>query len=119
MIRRSRRPRRSVAVVAVGERGPQLVEVADQGQREQLLLAGEVAVDDRPVDPDRPGDVLDLGVADAALVEEGRRGLEDLPLALAGGGRAAEPTASGAASSVVLLVMARHLGRVQRGVTHP
>ena len=59
----------------------QLVEVADQGEREELLLAGEVPVDDGPVDADRAGDVLDLGVADAALVEEGAGGGDDLGLA--------------------------------------
>ena len=50
----------------VGEPGLEVVEVADQGEREQLLLAAEVAVDDRPVHPDGAGDVLDLRVAHAA-----------------------------------------------------
>ena len=69
----------------------QVVEVADQGEREQLLLAGEVPVDDRPVDPDRAGDVLDLGVAHAARVEQRPRGVEDLPFSCAGGAAAAAP----------------------------
>ena len=63
------------------ERHPQLVEVLHQREAEELLLAGEVAVDDRPVDADGPGDVLDLGVADAALVEEPAGRGDDLGLA--------------------------------------
>ena len=76
----------------LGEGGPQLVEVADEGEREELLLAGEVPVDDGAVDADGPGDVLDLGVPDAALVEQGAGGRDDLPLprpAPQGGGRPA------------------------------
>lgn len=55
-----------------GHRVVELLEVADEGEREELLLAGEVPVDDRPVDPDGRGDLLDLHVADTL-------GVEDLP----------------------------------------
>ena len=77
----------------------QLVEVADQGEREQLLLAGEVPVDDGPVDPDRLGDVLDLRVADAALVEERPGGRDDLPLADPAPGRGGRAAAVGLGST--------------------
>jgi hypothetical protein len=75
----------------LGQGRAELVEVADDCQREQLLLAGEVPVDDRAVDTDRAGDVLDLGLGDAALVEERAGGGEDRRLAgpSACGGRGA------------------------------
>ena len=60
----------------------QLLEVGLDRQREQLLLAAEVPVDDRPVDPDGLGDLVDLGVADPGLVEEPPGRGEDLPLAV-------------------------------------
>jgi hypothetical protein len=47
-----------------GEQVAQLVQVTDEGEREVLLLAGELPVDDGQVDADRLRDVLDLGVAD-------------------------------------------------------
>jgi hypothetical protein len=49
-----------------------------------------VAVDDRPVDPDRLRDLVDLGVPHAGAVEQGAGGADDLGLTLAaagGGGR--------------------------------
>ena len=60
----------------------ELREVVDQRHREQLLLAGEVPIDDGAVDADGPRDVIDLGVADAAFVEQRPGGVEDLALAL-------------------------------------
>jgi hypothetical protein len=87
----------------------ELVEVAHQGQREQLLLAGEVAVDDRPVDPDGPCDVLDLRLGHAPRVEQPAGGGEDrgLPGPTAYGGRRATLGAAGR------LLLARH-GRIVR-----
>jgi hypothetical protein len=71
----------------------ELLEVADEGEREQLLLAGEVPVDDRPVDADGPGDVLDLGVPDTAGVEERAGRVEDLLLPAATADRGGGPSA--------------------------
>jgi hypothetical protein len=93
---------RRVGAGAVGGREPlvELFEVADQGQREQLLLAGEVPVDDRPVDADSPGDVLDLRVPNAARVEQRAGGVEDLLLAApAACGRGGAPPVEGAPSA--------------------
>ncbi len=83
--------RRAARVVGGGEALLELLEVAHQGEREQLLLAGEVPVDDRPVDPDRPRDVLDLRVPHPPRVEQGAGGVEDLLLTVPapGGGRGA------------------------------
>ena len=73
----------------------QLREVADHGQREQVLLAGEVPVDDGPVDPDGAGDVVDVGLADTALVEELPRRRHDLGLARPATGRGRRTSAVG------------------------
>ncbi len=72
----------AAGVVGRRQRLVELGEVVDQRHREQLLLAGEVSIDDGAVDADGLGDVLDLGVADTAFVEERTSGVEDLALAL-------------------------------------
>jgi hypothetical protein len=50
---------------------------------EKLLLAGEVPVDQRLVDADPLGDVVDLGVDRAAFVEQLPSGPDDLALSVA------------------------------------
>ena len=94
----SRVGRRSAPGDRRGDRVAELVEVADEGEREELLLAGEVAVDDRPVDADGLGDVLDLRVPHPALVEQRAGGRDDLLLTGARRAAAAErrPSVSGA-----------------------
>ena len=67
------------------ERLAQLVEVEQNRLHVEVFLGAEVAVDQRLVDPDRAGDVVDLGVAHAALVEEVLGGGGDRLLALAPG----------------------------------
>src|SRR5439155_15983248 len=59
----------------------QLAQVADQHEDEQLLLGGDVAVDERLVDPDRPRDAVDRRLLDALLVEEQSGRGDDLALA--------------------------------------
>src|SRR4029079_786123 len=54
----------------LGQGGAELVQIADEREGEQLLRAGEVPVDDRAVDADGPGDVLDLRLGHTALVEQ-------------------------------------------------
>jgi len=71
----------AAGVVGGGQPVVELIEVAHQREREKLLLAGEMPVDDGPVDPDRARDVLDLRVANSAGVEESAGGVEDLLLA--------------------------------------
>ena len=73
----------------LGQSRTKLVEVAHEGEGEQLLLAGEVPIDDRPVDPDGPGDVLDLCLGHTALIEQraGRDEDRRLPGTPAYGGR--------------------------------
>ncbi len=57
-----------------------LGQVARRGQGEQLLLGGEVAVDDGLVDPHAARDPVDPGVLHPALVEQGPGGVDDLTL---------------------------------------
>ena len=61
----------------------QLAQVIDQGEREQLFLAGEMPIDERLVDPDPFGDIVDLGVDRATLVEQLAGGPDDVPLPVA------------------------------------
>ncbi len=59
----------------------ELVEVAAQGEEVQLLLGGEVAVDERLVDPGGPCDRVDARVVHPAGVEQLARDVEDARLA--------------------------------------
>src|SRR6185437_11288517 len=61
----------------------QVGEVAGEGQHVELLLGGEVAVDERLVDPHCARDALDRSILEAAFVEQEARGGDDLPLPLA------------------------------------
>jgi hypothetical protein len=63
---------------ALGE----LVEVVDHRRDEELLLRGERAVDQRAVDPRRPGDGVDPGVLEPPLVEERAGDPDELALAV-------------------------------------
>ena len=83
----------------------QLDEIADHRQREQVLLAGEVAVDDRAVDADSPGDVVDVSLADTVVVEEPPRRRDDLGLA--------RPAASGSRTPPAILVTTALLSTVR------
>ena len=56
-------------------------------EHEQLLLGGEVPVDQRLVDADGARDVLHRRILHAALVEEGAGRLDDLAFALTPSGR--------------------------------
>lgn len=56
-------------------------EVARRREREQLLLGGEVSVDEGLVDADPPGDAVDPRVLGPVLVEQGSGRVEDLALA--------------------------------------
>jgi hypothetical protein len=75
--------RRTAGAVDLFEPGVELAEVVDQGEREQLFLAGEVAIDQRLVDADPLGDVVDLGVDRAPLVEQLAGAADDVPLPVA------------------------------------
>jgi hypothetical protein len=59
----------------------QLVEVVGDGEDEQLLLGGELPVDQPSGDPDRPRDLLDRRVLHAPRVEQGAGGDDELSLA--------------------------------------
>ncbi len=59
----------------------QLAQVACDREHEELLLGGEVAVDQRAVDAHGAGDLVDRRVLDPALVEEGTRRADDVLLA--------------------------------------
>ncbi len=63
------------------EQGADLGYVARGGKREQFLLGGEVAVDERFVDAHAAGDVVDAGVLGSALVEQRTGRIDDLALA--------------------------------------
>ena len=67
------------------EAGVDLGQVAGDREDEQLLLGGEMAVDQGLVDPHPAGDAVDPGVLHAALVEEVAGGVDDLALARAPG----------------------------------
>ena len=63
-----------VAAIAAAQDAVELGQVVRDGQDEELLLGGEVAVDEPAGDPDGPGDLLDRRVLHAALVEQRARG---------------------------------------------
>ena len=69
------------------KQGVDLGQVARDRQHEQLLLGGEVPVDEGLVDADSAGDAVDAGVLHPALVEQGAGGVDDLALARAANGR--------------------------------
>ena len=60
----------------------ELVEIDDDRGDAQLVLGGEVPVDERLADPGGPRDVADLGVIDAACVEHAAGGRQQLLLLL-------------------------------------
>src|SRR3954447_8202015 len=72
--------RRVVVRPEVGA-GGELVQVVRHREDEQLLLGGEGAVDQRPVDAGRSGDLVDRRILHAALVEQPARHLDDGALA--------------------------------------
>ena len=76
-------PTASSRAIDVAELADEIGQVAGQREHEQLLLGGEVAVDQRLVDAHRARDVLDRRVLQAAFVEQQARRGEDLALALA------------------------------------
>src|SRR5205807_706713 len=80
----------------------QLRKVVRDRQDEELLLGGEVPVDQGLVDPDRTGDLLHRGILHATLVEERTRRLDDFTLALAPGVRACGPTAATLAIAIAV-----------------
>jgi hypothetical protein len=67
----------------VVEQAVQLAQVVGHRQDEQLLLGGEVAVDQPARDPHVAGDLLDRGVLHAALVEQRPRCRDQIALARA------------------------------------
>ena len=75
--RPDRRRRRSPRLELAGE----LVEVVGDREDVELLLRGELAVDQPARDADRLGDLLDRRVQHAALVEQRPRGRHQLALA--------------------------------------
>src|SRR3954447_3594801 len=72
---------RRVVVRPEAGAGGQLVQVVRHREDEQLLLGGERAVDQRPVDAGRSGDLVDRRVLQATLVEQPPRDLDDGALA--------------------------------------
>jgi hypothetical protein len=58
--------------------GVELGEVVGDGEHEQLLLRGEVSVDQPAGDPRRLRDLLDRSLLHAALVEQGPGGLDEI-----------------------------------------
>ena len=63
------------------KQGVDLGQVAGGRQREQLLLGGEVPVDQGLVDTDTPRDTVDAGILPPALVEQRAGRVDDLALA--------------------------------------
>jgi hypothetical protein len=72
----------------VGEQSIDLSQVARGGEREQLLLGGEVAIDDGLVHPHAAGDAVDPGVLHPTLVEQRAGRVHNPALARAPGGGA-------------------------------